>query len=200
MIAFRPLVLLTILASAAGGCATVAVYEPVDAAEIAFAQPNAELREAADKYCEAARERGVARGESTLGGLTGALLGKDSPADLYWAKISSEGSSATEYAVRVGADLGAASGGLNELVGLAAEVVETGSPRRTDVSKFESALIHARQARQSLSGAIDRIGGDAGEARHAELARELGALDSAIELAVATADRLAEARLSREVS
>lgn len=199
MISLRPLVLVTLLASAAGGCATVAVYEPVDAAEITFAQPNSDLRNAADEYCANARERGLARGESTLGGLAGALLGNDAPVDAYWKAIDGDALTVQQSALKVRDDLMHTTSGLEELIGLANEVVEAGDPRRTDVGKFESALIHARQSRQSLSSAIKRIG-DAGGRQSAELVFELGALDTAINQAVTIADRLAEARTEDSVA
>lgn len=176
----------------------MAVYEPVDAAEITFAQPNASLRIAADEYCETARERGLAQGESTLGGLAGVLLGKDTTADKYWAAIDEETVTVDQAVELIRADLTSRSAGLEALNGLAMELVNTGEPARTDVNKFESALIHARQSRQSLSEAIQKVAGEGGLT--GDLTAELGSFDEAIERAVATADRLAEARTSREIA
>ncbi len=198
VILIRSLVVLTLMASAAGGCATVAVYEPVDAAEITFAQPNASLRLAADEYCETTRDRGLARGESTLGGLAGALLGKESTADQYWSAIDGDENSSATSAARIQADLTNTSSGLEALTGMAIDLVQTGAPGRTDVSKFESALIHARQSRQSLSEAIKRVSLEAATADGLEAG--LRTLDDVIERAVATADRLAETRTSNEVA
>lgn len=186
------------MVSATGGCATVAVYEPVDAAEITFAQPNASLRIAADEYCKTARQRGLAQGESTLGGLAGVLLGKDTTADKYWAAVDGETASASQAVDLIRADLTSSTEGLETLTGLAMELVDSGEPGRTDVNKFESALIHARQSRQSLSDAIQKVASQG--AATGDLAAGLGALDAVIERAVATADRLAEARTSREVA
>lgn len=199
MISLRPLVLVTVLASAVGGCATVAVYEPVDAAEITFAQPNSDLRNAADEYCEGARERGLARGASTFGGLAGALLGNETPVDAYWSAIEGDSISVQQSALKVREDLRQTTSGLQQLIGLATEVVETGQPGRTDVGKFESALIHARQSRQSLSSAIKRIG-EGGGRQSAALLADLGVLDNTINDAVTIADRLAEARTSDSVA
>ena len=198
MIPLKSLAVLALLAAASGGCATVAVYEPVDAAEITFAQPNASLRIAADEYCETARDRGLAQGESTLGGLASALLGKESTAERYWAAIDGASQSRLKAAELIRADLATTSSGLEALTSMAMDLVNTGDPGRTDVNKFESALIHARQSRQSLSEAIHKI--DSEDTVAVDLESRLSSLDRAIQRAVLTADRLAEARVSKGVA
>ncbi len=176
----------------------MAVYEPVDAAEITFAQPNVSLRSAADEYCEKTRDRGLAQGESTLGGLAGALLGKDSAADKYWAAVSESAEAGVSTVDVITVDLTNTTLELEELTGLALELINSGEPARTDVNKFESALIHARQSRQSLYEAIQKVGGDTATA--GELKDGLGSLDRAIQLAVQAADRLAEARTANSIA
>ena len=82
--------------------------------------------------------------------------------------------------------------GLARLDGMARGLIVSGDLVRDDVSAFEGALIHARQARDSFSDALAQANKRA-EAEY-QISLELAPLDEVLLKARETADDLAAAR------
>lgn len=172
-------------------CATVSVYEPVSA-EVSLTSDQSELHAAAESYSRAAREKGLASGEASLASLAGMLSGKQSDANAYWRRIGADKAAPAIVVGKVRDDLTASVKGLSDLDAMARALIGKGDPARLDVAAFESALIHAGQARDSLSDALVLVNKRASTAY--PISQELAPLDAALTKARATADDLAQAR------
>jgi hypothetical protein len=173
-----------------GGCATVSVYEPASA-EISLTDDQSLLHVAAEAYCKEARSKGLASGETSLTALADMLTGKDS-ANAYWKKIGADTSAPPSVVSRVRADMTHSAKGLVDLDTMARALLGSSRPTREDVSEFERALIHARQARDSFSDALVQV--NKRSIREYQIALELTPLDEALGKARSTADELASAR------
>lgn len=173
------------------GCATVSVYEPVSA-EVSLTEDQSELRKAADAYCKEARDKGLATGETSLTALADVLIGNHEGAGAYWRKIGADKTAPATTVTRVRADLNSAAKGLSELTTLANSLLKTSKPTRSDVQEFERALIHARQARDSLSDAL--VQANRRSEREYQIPLELGPMDAALAKARLAADELAATR------
>jgi hypothetical protein len=186
--AFAILILLAPL----GACATVSVYEPSAAAEIALTAAQSDLHKASAAYCDSARGKGLATGEAGLGSLANIFTGKDSDKNAYWRRIGADRSAPASVVSRVRADMGESAKGLSDLTTLARSMMGKTQPTKTDVNEFEKALIHARQARDSFSDALSQVNKRSN--REYQITDELTPLDDALARARSTADALAEAR------
>jgi hypothetical protein len=185
------LVVLALLAPLAG-CATVSVYEPASA-EISLTKQQSDLHKASDAYCEATRKKGLAAGEASFGSLAGILTGTASDKNAYWRRIGADKTAPVTVANRIRADMTEAAKGLADLSRLARTMMGATQPAKSDVAQFERALIHARQARDSLSDAFTEVNKRA-EAEY-QIALELTPLDAAIATARSTADEMAAAKI-----
>jgi hypothetical protein len=183
--------ILALLASTAG-CATVSVYEP-SSAEISLTEQQSDLHKASDAYCETARKKGLAAGEASLGSLAGILTGSANDANAYWRRIGADKTAPATVANRVRTDMSEAAKGLADLSRLARIMMTATSPTKSDVAQFERALIHARQARDSLSDAFTEVNKRA-ETDY-QIAVELTPLDAAIATARSTADEMAATKV-----
>jgi hypothetical protein len=179
------------LLAATGGCATVSVYEP-GSAEISLTAEQSQLHQAADAYCEAARKKNLATGEASLGALAGILTGKTDDKNAYWRKIGADRSAPATVVSRLRADMNDSAKGLTDLNAMARSMMGKTQPTKSDVTQFELALIHARQARDSFSDAFMEVNKRSN--REYQIALELTPLDEALAVARATADELAAAR------
>ncbi len=187
-------VLLTCVCAATAGCATVAVYEPETSTEISLASARSELRDAASEYCDVTLDKGLARGESGWGSLADAILGGGDDSKAYWRRIDAEASAPVSVMEQVRSDAAIVSNGLSGLNTMAKDLLGNSKPTRGDVAQFERALIHARQARDSLSDAIMKVSANSSDTY--DVATELGSLDTELSQAAETADDLATARAS----
>jgi len=180
------------LTATVAGCATVSVYEPVTA-EVSLTEEQSQLHKASEAYSEDARTRKLATGETSLSSLAGMLSGSRSDEGAYWRTIEADTSSPAAVLARVRDDMNNAARGLSRLEGMARGLIVSGDLVRDDVSAFEGALIHARQARDSFSDALAQ----ANKRARAEyqIALELAPLDEALTKARETADDLAAARV-----
>ena len=181
-----------------GGCATVSVYDAAASGEISLTEQQSDLHKASDAYCEEARARGLATGETSLGTIAGMLTGKTDDKGAYWRKIGAERSAPASVVSRVRADMNDTSKGLLDLDKLAHTMMGAAKPTRSDVSQFERALIHARQARDSFADALTHV--NARSTREYQIALELTPLDAAMAKARTTADELAAARATEEIA
>lgn len=179
-----------------GACATVSVYEPVSA-EVSLTQDQSQLHAAAEAYADATRQKGLATGEASLASLAGILSGKQSDANAYWRRIGADKSAPAMVADKVRGDLAVSTRGLADLDAMARALIGAGDPARLDVAAFERALIHASQARDSLSDALAQLNRRA-EGQY-QIMTELAPLDAALSKARATADDLAEARAGSSI-
>jgi hypothetical protein len=177
--------------AASGGCATVSVYEP-SSAEISLTAEQSELHKAADAYCEAARKKSLATGEANLGALAGILTGKTDDRNAYWRKIGADRSAPATVVSRVRADMNDSAKGLIDLSTMAQSMMGKTQPTKSDVTQFELAVIHAKQARDSFSDALMEVNKRSN--REYQVALELTPLDEALARARTTADELASAR------
>lgn len=188
----RSLVLLAFISAAPlAGCATVSVYEPV-AAEISLTEDQSMLRKSADAYCKDAREKGLATGEASLTALADMLTGKESSQGSYWKRIGADRSAPASVIIRVRSDLSFSAKGLADLDVMARSLMASSKPTRSDVSEFERALIHARQARDSYSDALAQV--NKRSSREYQITLELTPLDDVLSKARNTADELAALR------
>lgn len=174
-----------------GGCATVSVYESVSA-EVSLTEDQSELRKAADAYCKAARDKGLATGEASLTALADMLIGNNDSAGAYWKKIGADKAAPASTVTRVRADLSTSAKGLTDLTALANSLLKTSKPTRSDVQEFERALIHARQSRDSFSDAL--VQANKRSEREYQILLELGPMDAALAKARTAADELAAGR------
>lgn len=190
----RTALLVLALLAPLGGCATVSVYGGAPTtAEVSLTAQQSELHKAADAYCDDARKRGLATGETSIGTLTAMLTGKGPDGSAYSRKIQADKAAVPGVIAHIRADLGQTTDGLGKLDGMARKVMAGPTPSKDDVTEFERALIHARQARDSLSDAIMTV--NKRSPQPLEVADELAPLDKAISKATATADDLAAAKV-----
>ena len=188
----RSVVLLAFVSVAPlAGCATVSVYEPV-AAEISLTEDQSMLRKLADAYCKDARDKGLATGEASLTALADMLTGKESSAGSYWKRIGADRSAPASVVSRVRSDMSVSAKGLAGLDVMARSLMASSKPTRSDVSEFERALIHARQARDSYSDALAQV--NKRSDREYQITLELTPLDDVLSKARDTADELAASR------
>ena len=118
--------------------------------------------------------------------------GNRSDEGAYWRTIGADRSSPAVVVARVRDDMTMAARGLARLDGMARGLIVSGDLVRDDVSAFEGALIHARQARDSFSDALAQANKRA-EAEY-QISLELAPLDEVLLKARETADDLAAAR------
>ncbi len=196
--AFVILGLISTAGASLGGCATVAVYEPAASVEIAPSQPQSDLLLASEAYCEATAAKGLASGETNLGSLAGLLTGKGGEPDIYARKVGADRAAPAAVIARMRVDVGETTAGLTRLGAIAEKLMGSTKPTKIDVSQFERALIHARQARDSFADAIAMLNTRAAAAW--EAGAELEALDKALGRARLTADDLAAARTSESLA
>ena len=188
----RHIALLALIALAPmAGCATVSVYEPSEA-EISLTDDQSTLRKAAEAYCNEARAKGLATGEASLAALADMLTGKDTSEGAYWKRIAADQSAPASVVSRVRADMGVSTTGLSDLTTMARTLLGSTKPTRSDVSEFERALIHARQARDSFSDALVQV--NKRSDREYQITLELTPLDDVLSKARKTADELASVR------
>ena len=174
------------------GCATISVYEPVTA-EVSLTEEQSQLHKSSEAFSADARTRKLATGETSLSSLAGMLSGSRADKDAYWRTIDADTSSPAAIVARVRDDMNTAARGLSRLDGMARGLIVSGDLVRDDVSAFEAALIHARQARDSLSDALAHANKRAGA--QYQIVLELAPLDEALTKARETADDLAAARV-----
>jgi ABC-type transporter Mla subunit MlaD len=189
--------LLTVLAPL-GGCATVSVYEPGASAEISLTAAQSELHRASDDYCQEARKKGLATGEVSLSALAGVLTGNTNEANAYWRRLGATLSPPATVVSRIRADMNESTSGLADLDKLARTMMGKTPPTKSDVTQFELALIHARQARDSFSDALGHVNKRSN--REYQITLELTPLDQALASARTTADELAAARAEEEIA
>lgn len=187
----RILALFLVASTPIAGCATVSVYEPVSA-EISLTEDQSQLQKASEAYARDAREKGIASGEASFASIADMLSGKQSDANAYWRRIGADRSAPTGVVGRVREDMNQSALGLAKLDELARTVIGKGELDREDVSAFEGALIHARQARDSYSDALAQV--NKRSDREYQITLELAPLDAALARARVTADDLAAAR------
>jgi len=174
------------------------VYEPGASAEISLTGAQSQLHKASDAYCREAREKGLATGQMNLSSLSGVLTGSSDDANAYWRKIGADRSAAATVVSRVRTDMNKAASGLVELDKLARSVLGKTQPTRSDVTQFELALIHARQARDSFSDAFHHV--NQRSDREYQITLELAPMDEALAAARVTADELAAARSEEKLA
>lgn len=184
--------LLIALLAPLGGCATVSVYEPSTDAEISLTKEQSVLHRASEVYCEEARAKGLATGETSFGSLANILTGNSNNKNAYWRKIGADRSAPASVVSRVRSDMNDTTRGLSDLNALARSLVGKTRPGKEDVQQFERALIHARQARDSFSDALTEVNKRSN--REYQISLELTPLDDALTAARATADELASIR------
>lgn len=179
------------LLASLGGCATVSVYEPGASAEISLVGPGADLKRASEAYRENAQRKGLASGEASLGGIAERFLGVGETNTSYVQRVGVGKASPETVVVQVRSDAREVTQGLEELNRLAAKVSAKGPPTGGDVTQFELALIHAGQARDSLSEALEKLNAEAGASY--DVAAELKPLDAVLSRSRKIADDLASA-------
>jgi hypothetical protein len=191
----RSIVLCLALATSVAGCATVSVYEPVSA-EVLLTAEQSQLQKASEAFNHDTRSKKLATGEASLSTLADMLAGKRADDTAYWRAIGADRLSPAAIIAHVRADMTQASQGLSRLDGLARTLIGTGEMARDDVSAFEGALIHARQARDSFSDAI--VAANKRSDAEYQVSLELKPLDEALLRARETADDLAAARVQAD--
>lgn len=177
------------------GCATVSVYEPTSAV-VSLTEGQSQLHQASEAYSKEVRLKGLAAGEANLASLADMLSGKQSDANAYWRRIGADRFSPASVVTRVRDDMSEATIGLSRLNDMARGLIGKSDLGRDDVSSFESALIHARQSRDSFSDALAQVNRRA-ESEY-QITLELAPLDAALARARVTADDLAAARTDAE--
>jgi len=187
----RSVVFCLALSVGAAGCATVSVYEPVTA-EVSLTEEQSLLHRASEAFSKDTRNKKLATGEASLSSLADMFNGNRSDEGAYWRTIGADRSSPAVVVARVRDDMTMAARGLARLDGMARGLIVSGDLVRDDVSAFEGALIHARQARDSFSDALAQANKRA-EAEY-QISLELAPLDEVLLKARETADDLAAAR------
>ena len=120
------------------------------------------------------------------------LTGKESSAGSYWKRIGADRSAPASVVSRVRSDMSVSAKGLADLDVMARSLMASSKPTRSDVSEFERALIHARQARDSYSDALAQV--NKRSDREYQITLELTPLDDVLSKARDTADELAASR------
>lgn len=187
----RLLITCLLLAAPTAACTTVALYEPVSA-DISLIADASTLQQPSAEYCEETREKGLATGEASLASLTDILTGKDRSEGAYWRKIGADKGTPAVVVTRIRSDMKASANGIDGLTKLAQSLVKDAAPTRADVTEFERALIHARQARDSLSDAFVQVN-KRSESEY-QISLELAPLDESLARARRMADELAASR------
>lgn len=187
----RHLITCVVLAASTAACTTVSLIEPVSA-DISLIAEASTLQKPSAEYCEETREKGLATGEASLASLTDILTGKDRSADAYWRKIGADKGTPAVVVTRIRSDMKASAAGIDDLTKLAQSLVKDAAPTRADVTEFERALIHARQARDSLSDAFVQVN-KRSESEY-QISLELAPLDESLARARRMADELAASR------
>jgi hypothetical protein len=188
----RSIVFCLALQVTAAGCATVSVYEPVTA-EVSLTEEQSLLHTASEAFSKDTRTKKLATGEASFSSLAGMFSGNRSDEGAYWRTIGADRSSPAAVVARVRDDMTTAARGLARLDVMARGLIVSGDLVRDDVSAFEGALIHARQARDSFSDALAQANKRA-EAEY-QISLELAPLDEVLLKARETADDLAAARV-----
>jgi len=187
----RLLITCLVLAAPTAACTTVALYEPVSA-DISLIADGSTLLQPSAEYCKETREKGLATGEASLASLTDILTGKDRSEGAYWRKIGADKGAPAVVVTRIRSDMKASAAGIDDLTKLAQLLVKDSAPTRADVTEFERALIHARQARDSLSDAFVQVN-KRSESEY-QITLELTPLDESLARARRMADELAASR------
>src|SRR5690606_38924722 len=187
----RLLITCVALAAPMAACTTVALYEPVSA-DITLTAEASPLQKPSDAFCKQAREKGLATGEASLASLADMLTGKDRSEGAYWRLIGADKGTPGAVVSRIRGDMNTSATGIDELTRLAQSLMKGAAPTRADVTEFERALIHARQARDSLSDAFVQVN-KRSDVEY-QISLELAPLDEALGRARRTADELAAAR------
>jgi hypothetical protein len=180
-----------VLAASSAACTTVALYEPVSA-DISLIAETSPLQKPSDAFCKETREKGLATGEASLASLTDILTGKDRTEGAYWRLIGADKAAPAAVVTRIRNDMKASANGIDALTKLAQSLVMDAAPTRADVTEFERALIHARQARDSLSDAFVQVN-KRSESEY-QISLELAQLDESLGRARRMADELAASR------
>jgi hypothetical protein len=188
----RAAILFLAMLAPLGGCATVSVYEPSAEGEISLTKEQSVLHKASEAYCEDARSKGLATGETSFGNIARMLTGGANDKNAYWRKIGADKSAPASVVSRVRADMNESAKGLADLNALARGLLGKAKASKEDVNQFEKALIHARQARDSFSDALTEV--NKRSSREYQISLELTPLDDALSSARATADELASTR------
>lgn len=191
MDSLKSLITVFLLLGPLAGCATVSLYNPVTV-DVSLAVEMSRLQEPSDSFCRLTREKGLATGEASLASLTDILTGKDRSEGAYWRLIEADKGAASFVVTRIRSDMKASADGIDNLTKLALVVLNESVPTRADVSFFERALIHARQARDAMSDAFVQVN----RRSHSEyqISQELAPLDESITRARRVADQLAASR------
>lgn len=191
----RSIVLCLALATPVAGCATVSVYEPVNA-EVSLTAEQSQLKKASEAFNQETRSKKLATGEASLATLADMLTGKRAEENAYARAIGADRLSPAAVVAHVREDMARAAQDLSRLDGLARTLIGTGDMARDDVSAFEGALIHARQARDSFSDAI--VAANKRSDAEYQVSLELKSLDEVLLRARETADDLAAARVQAD--
>lgn len=185
------LITCVVLAASTAACTTVALVEPVSA-DISLTADASPLHKPSAAFCKETREKGLATGEASLASLTDILTGKDRTEGAYWRKIGADKGAPAVIVTRIRNDMKVSASGIDGLTKLAQSLMADGAPTRADVTEFERALIHARQARDSLSDAFVQVNKRA-ESEY-QITLELAQLDESLGRARRMADELAASR------
>ncbi len=184
------------------GCATVAVFEPEQVAEISLVEQRSALELAAETFQDTAEDAGWARNEDPL-----SILGKwfgqeDDDANHYWKKIHASQYPVDQIIERVSADAMQAADLMKAVNICAQAMVAPGEgrliPSRGDVAMFEMVLISGRQARDSFAAAIKQAEIRSSDTYDADVL--LFGFDAELDRAGKLADDLAAARMSGALS
>lgn len=185
------------MAVPATACTTVALYEPVSA-DITLIADVSPLHGPSEEFCKQTREKGLATGEASLASIADMLAGKDGGQGAYWRLIGADKGTPAGVVTRIRTDMKAAATGIDGLSRLAETLMQDDAPTSTDVLEFERALIHARQARDSLSDAFVQVN-KRSESEY-QIALELAQLDEALARARRVADELAATKVADPVA
>lgn len=193
----RFLLVSLVMAVPATACTTVALYEPVSA-DISLIADVSPLHGASEEFCRQTREKGLATGEASLASFAAMLAGEDGGQRVYWRLIGADKGTPATVVTRIRNDMKAAATGIDGLSRLAETLMKDDAPTSTDVLEFERALIHARQARDSLSDAFVQVN-KRSESEY-QIALELAQLDQALARARHVADELAATKVADPVA
>lgn len=185
------------MAVAMAGCTTVALYEPVTA-DISLVADVSPLTEPSEAFCKLTREKGLATGEASLASLADMLSGKDLSQDAYWRQIGADNGAPAVVVTRIRNDMKSSVSGIDGLSRIAETLMKDATPTSSDVLEFERALIHARQARDSLSDAFVQVN-KRSESEY-QIALELSPLDEALGRARRVADDLVATKSADQVA
>jgi hypothetical protein len=185
------------MAVPATACTTVALYEPVSA-DITLIEAVSPLHAASEEFCKQTRAKGLATGEASFASIADMLTGKDDGQGAYWRLIGADKGTPSAVVTHIRSDMKTAATGIDGLSRLAQTLMKDDAPTSTDVLEFERALIHARQARDSLSDAFVQVN-KRSESEY-QIALELAQLDEALARARRVADELAATKVTDPVA